>query len=281
MRNEPAVEKINLNSQATRDVGQAASTAQLTAQPATRESTGTAHAHVATSGPAAHTDREHDARVRVCPLATRRILHTPPYAHHHRNAPSHENTVDPTPSLQRRLEASRPHTICGRCHQRGSSLSSGSPRTDSPTLSPRSPTSVLTIARRTPYVPPAHRHRHASIATGWRERTETALAAVATHRPPSPRNYDLPPPSPRATSASRERRRIPLRAGGEGEWPRSADGPHSVTSCGAVRRDGVRKLKKGLSRWVPESLAATLLTSSSGTNLSPWMESWMAALAWP
>jgi hypothetical protein len=102
--------------------------------------------------------------------------------------------------------------------------------------------------------------------------------------------YPPPPLSSQLRSAatvstghigSRERRRIPLRAGGEGEWPRSADGPHSVTSCGAVRRDGVRKLKKGLSRWVPESLAATLLTSSSGTNLSPWMESWMAALAWP
>jgi hypothetical protein len=239
MRNEPAVEKINLNSQATRDVGQAASTAQLTAQPATRESTGTAHAHVATSGPAerprtptASTTR----RVRVCPLATRRILHTPPYAHHHRNAPSHENTVDPTPSLQRRLEASRPHTICGRCHQRGSSLSSGSPRTDSPTLSPRSPTSVLTIARRTPYVPPAHRHRHASIATGWRERTETALAAVATRRPPSPRNYDLPPPSPRATSALASGGASRCAQGGRGSGPAA---PTGLTASPRVVRCGV------------------------------------------
>lgn len=76
MRNEPAVEKINLNSQATRDVGQAASTAQLTAQPATRESTGTAHAHVATSGPAAHTDREHDACALSLHAASSTRLHT-------------------------------------------------------------------------------------------------------------------------------------------------------------------------------------------------------------
>ena len=160
----------------------------------------------------------------------------PPHAHHHRNAPSHENTVDPTPSLQRRLEASRPHTICGRCHQRGSSLSSGSPRTDSPTLSPRSPTSVLTIARRTPYVPPAHRHRHASLATGWRERTETALAAVATRRPPSPRNYDLPPPSPRATSALASGGASRCAQGGRGSGPAA---PTDLTASPRVVRCGV------------------------------------------
>ena len=56
---------------------------------------------------------------------------------------------------------------------------------------------------------------------------------------------------------------------------------YSVISCGAVRREGVRKLKKGLRREVPASFVATDLTSSSGTNLRPWIESWMAALAWP
>lgn len=47
-------------------------------------------------------------------------------------------------------------------------------------------------------------------------------------------------------------------------------------SCGPVRRDGVRKLKKGLRR---SGCAVDFLTSSSGINLRLWIESWITCFA--
>ena len=63
--------------------------------------------------------------------------------------------------------------------------------------------------------------------------------------------------------------------------PPSPVAPHKVTSCGPWRREGVRKLKNGLRRVELCPPLLTLESSSFGTNLRPWIESWIAAFDWP
>jgi len=105
-------------------------------------------------------------------------------------------------------------------------------------------------------------HDRLRRSTGW-------LAAPLPRSPRSPAHHT--PPAPPA-EGGRSRTVLPE----ELSWM-----AQSVIWWGPVRREGVRKEKKGLSRVCDASAFEIVFTSSSGTNLSPWIESWMAALACP
>ena len=124
----------------------------------------------------------------------------------------------------------------------------------------------LQLSRRPPTAPPKTRSKPPlPVAIVPTEQKAVCSLSLAPSRPP--------------TSTPHVHRKV------QGEssrgWGETRGGTHSVTSCGGWRRDGVRKLKKGLRRDEPCPSLLTFATSSVGTNLRPWIESWMAALDWP